>query len=47
LGDLGHPRVDSRLLTAVLLRDGHVADWLRSRGVDLDAVCSAFPDADW
>lgn len=27
LGDLGHPRVDARLLQALLLRDGEVARW--------------------
>jgi len=46
LGDLGNPRVDARLLTAMLLRDSRVADWLRARGVDLEDVRSAFPYAD-
>jgi hypothetical protein len=47
LGDLGHPRVDARLLRAVLLRDGRVAQWLRSQRVDGDAVEAAFPDSGW
>lgn len=47
LGDLGHARVDARLLRAVLLRDGRVAEWLRSVGVDADAVERAFPGTGW
>jgi hypothetical protein len=47
LGDLGNPRVDARLLTAILLRDGHAARWLRSRGVDAAAVEEAFPGSGW
>jgi hypothetical protein len=43
LGDLGNARVDARLLHAMLLRDGRVAEWLRSFGVDADVVESAFP----
>jgi hypothetical protein len=43
LGDLGNPRVDARLLGAILLRDGKVGEWLRSRGVDPDHVARAFP----
>jgi hypothetical protein len=43
LGDLGNPRVDSCLVRAILLRDGRVADWLRSRGIDAAAVEDAFP----
>jgi hypothetical protein len=43
IGDLGHPLVDARLLRAILLRDGHVARWLRERGLDDDAVERAFP----
>jgi ATP-dependent Clp protease ATP-binding subunit ClpA len=38
IGDLGNPRVDARLLLAILQRDGRVAAWLRSRGVDERAV---------
>jgi ATP-dependent Clp protease ATP-binding subunit ClpC len=38
LGDLGHPRVDARLLAAILDRDGAIAAWLRERGVTEDAV---------
>ena len=43
LGDLGNPCVDARLLSAILLRDGGVATWLRTQGVDADAVANAFP----
>ncbi len=38
LGDLGHPRVDGRLLTALLLRSGPVAAWLTFHGVDAVVV---------
>jgi ATP-dependent Clp protease ATP-binding subunit ClpA len=34
LGDLGHPRTDLAMLRAILRRDGRVADWLRTSGVD-------------
>ena len=34
LGDLGHARVDARLLLAILERSGPMAAWLRERGVD-------------
>ncbi len=47
LGDLGNARVDARLLNAILLRDGRVAQWLRSEGVELDKVEDAFPDCGW
>ena len=47
LGDLGHPRVDARLLSAILLRDGRVAAWLRERGVEPENVEEAFPGAGW
>lgn len=47
LGDLGNPRVDARLLQAVLLRNGQVADWLRSRDIDADAIERAFPATGW
>lgn len=47
LGDVGHPNVDARLLTAVLLRDGSVGKWLRRRGVGLDDVEQAFPSTSW
>lgn len=47
LGDLGNQRVDARLLQAVLLRDRHVAEWLRSQGIDADAVEDAFPGTRW
>lgn len=47
LGDLGHARVDARLLQAILLREGRVSAWLRERGVDLDAVEATFPGSGW
>jgi hypothetical protein len=47
LGDLGNARVDARLLRAVLLRDGQMAEWLRSRGIDDDAVEEVFPGTGW
>jgi hypothetical protein len=47
LGDLGNQRVDARLLRAILLREGNVARWLRSRGIDADAVEDAFPGSGW
>lgn len=47
LGDLGNPRVDARLLSAILTRDGRVAAWLRDRQIDLDDVESAFPGTRW
>jgi hypothetical protein len=47
VGDLGHPRVDARLLQAILLRDGHVARWLRAQGVDAAAVERGFPGCGW
>lgn len=47
LGDLGHPRVDSRLLTALLLRGGEVARWLEARGAGRAALSAAFPGCGW
>jgi hypothetical protein len=47
LGDLGNQRVDAWLLQAILLRDRRVAEWLRSRGIDADAVEDAFPGTHW
>jgi hypothetical protein len=47
LGDLGNPRVDARLVRAILLRDGRVAEWLHTRGIDADAVEDAFPGSSW
>lgn len=47
LGDLGNPRVDARLLTAVLLRRGRVAKWSAGRGVDGATVEAAFPGCGW
>jgi ATP-dependent Clp protease ATP-binding subunit ClpA len=34
LGDLGSQRTDIAMLRAILRRDGRVADWLRTAGVD-------------
>jgi hypothetical protein len=36
LGDLGHPRVDAKILTSILMRNGPVGEWLRARGVSLE-----------
>lgn len=47
LGDLGNARVDARLLQAILIRDRHVADWLRAQGIDPDSVERAFPGTRW
>ena len=47
LGDLGHPRVDARLLSAILVRGGRVGEWLRARGVGPDDVEDAFPGTGW
>jgi hypothetical protein len=47
LGDLGNQRVDARLVQALLLRDGRVGKWLRSRGIYVDAVERAFPGTGW
>jgi hypothetical protein len=41
IGDLGHPRVDARLLLAMLGKDGHSARFLREHGVDEAAVRGA------
>jgi hypothetical protein len=38
IGELGNPRVDGRVLLALLERRGAVAAWLRERGVDEQAV---------
>src|SRR4051794_15943093 len=43
LGDLGHPAIDAGLVSAILLRDGRVGAWLRTHGVDLEALDAAFP----
>ena len=40
IGDLGHPRVDARLLLAILGKDGRSAELLREHGVDETAVRS-------
>ena len=47
VGDLGNARVDARLLSAILLRDGKVARWLRTHGVDLAEVERDFPNTSW
>jgi hypothetical protein len=47
VGDLGHPRVDARLLDAVLLRDGRVGRWLQDRGVSINDLEESFPDTGW
>jgi hypothetical protein len=38
LGDLGNPRVDARLLLALVLRGGRVAQWLATQGIDEAAL---------
>jgi hypothetical protein len=38
IGDLGNPRVDGRLLLAMLAKDGHSAALLREHGLDEAAV---------
>ena len=38
IGDLGHPRVDARLLLAILGKGGRSAELLREHGVDETAV---------
>lgn len=47
LGDLGNARVDARLVSAILVRDGRVAEWLRHHGVEVDALDQAFPGSKW
>jgi hypothetical protein len=47
LGDLGNPRVDARLISAILKRDGRVAAWLRDQQIDLHDVENAFPGTRW
>ena len=47
LGDLGNARVDARLLNAILLRNGKVAAWVRSHGIEAADVEVAFPGSDW
>jgi hypothetical protein len=37
----------ARLLQALLLREGRVAEWLLSQGVDVDAVEKAFHGCGW
>ena len=47
IGDLGNPRTDARLLSAIMLRGGAVADWLRVRGLEAKDVEDAFPGSAW
>jgi hypothetical protein len=47
LGDLGNPAVDARLLSALLLRGGIVAQWLEAHGIDSDGVSTSFPGSEW
>jgi len=47
IGDLGNARVDARLLSAILVRDGRVAAWLRERQIDVDDLEEAFPGSRW
>lgn len=47
LGDLRNTNVDSRLLSAILLREGRVAQWLSALGVTHEQVKGAFPDSAW
>lgn len=47
IGDLGHPRVDARLVSAILIRQGRFATWLHDQGIDLRDLQRAFPDATW
>ena len=41
IGDLGHRRVDARLLLAMLAKGGHSAELLREHGLDEAAVRGA------
>jgi ATP-dependent Clp protease ATP-binding subunit ClpA len=41
IGDLGHPSVDARLLSLMLVNDTHAARFLRAHGVDEEAVREA------
>jgi hypothetical protein len=43
LGDLGNTIVDTALLRALLAKGGAVATWLRSRGIDTQALDDHFP----
>jgi ATP-dependent Clp protease ATP-binding subunit ClpC len=45
LGDVGSPRVDARLLLAILDRNGPMAAWLRERGVDEPTLRGMLEDA--
>jgi ATP-dependent Clp protease ATP-binding subunit ClpA len=45
VGDLGHPRVDARVVAAVLARGGPLAAVLRERGID-DALLAAHLDGE-
>jgi hypothetical protein len=41
IGDLGHPRVDARLLLAILGREGRSAELLREHGLEEAVVRAA------
>jgi hypothetical protein len=43
LGDLGNPRVDAKMLNALLLRGGRVGSWLEQRGIHTADVEKDFP----
>jgi hypothetical protein len=43
LGDVGHPLVDTLVLSAILSRQGPVGRWLNERGVNLFDLHEAFP----
>jgi hypothetical protein len=38
LGDLGHPRVDAKILAAIVMVHGEVGAWLRVRGVTPESI---------
>jgi hypothetical protein len=46
IGDFGNPRVDARLLLLMLRADTRMGRWLRSKGIDEDAVLAEVPTAD-
>lgn len=47
LGDLGSSRTDARLLSAILVRNGRVGQWLRDRGLEVSDVEETFPGSGW
>jgi ATP-dependent Clp protease ATP-binding subunit ClpC len=46
IGDFGNPRVDARLLLLMLRADTRIGQWLRSKGIDEDAILAEVPTAD-